>query len=252
MIRSIHKLARARAREQSGVIALATFVFCTTAGGMILLGLWGIAYISGAYNALYAATQSAALSSVTATRSSAENQGFTQLTFDCGGRSARDTACSSGPTVEAAQKVFEAMFAPGQPGTYGMRYSPNSPGGLGQIHLVDSSLNYSGRDQVNVYEVFTTPAASRNNCELRDGQTVDFYINDPNSTNNSVICWRMIEFGNDFQPNYTSAVVVRSTVLLPAIPFCNANFCPIIKLNAASAASQAQPRAPARYGDYFS
>ncbi len=258
MSAAIRKL-RARVAAEDGAIAMATLCFLIFTGFIVITTLWGIAYITGAYNTLYSANQAAAYAAATATgeTSSAPSP---QLRFACSSRSGPlDTVCMAGPSMNAASAVMSATFAPNAPGSFGLSYDS---GAGPRVRLTGAGYG-AGANQISIYEIGMPASRARQLAQApppegaggcNPGAGSDHGVYDPypqDQLPGTLVCWRLSEFGIEYSPQYQSSVVTRAAVDLPLLPGCDASFCPVISLRTVAAATQDQPEPPDSYGDYF-
>lgn len=235
-------------RNEEGAIALMTLFFMVFAGLALLLLLWGIARATGAFNALYAANQSAALAAATAAKGGEAAAGNGQIAFDCGARPADPTDCISGGAFHAADSVMRASLGPGAPGTFGLQYTTvqSQPGT--NVWLVDERGQRLGHGLVQAYEVGYQAGIARN---LAD-QCTPGTLEDEAYVNGILGCWRVREFGRAFPKQFQSGIISRARAELELYPGCQgANWCPTVDMMVTSAATQAQPTPVSDYGDYY-
>ena len=268
----IRFLLQRRFREE-GAIALATFAFIVFVGLVILLTLWGIAYTTGAYNALYSANQSAAYAAATVTRPSWEPKDTPsdQPLITCGrrarlqdGNNSYVTVCYDDPgrsdeAIDAAQQVLAASLgsSKSRPGPFGLYYDGGSSDeGIGSVRLVGPRGARGQGDLITIHEITMSPADARNLAEgldlcPEDGIAEAGYIEDLEPIE---VCWRLRDEGITYPRQYHAGVVVRSEAKLPLLPICSeSNYCPTFRLQAVAAATLDRPWLPRNsWAGYFS
>jgi hypothetical protein len=230
------------------------------AGMATIILLWGIGRATGAYNALYAANQSAAYAASTAARShgSGEVDG-PQIRFQC--NTTNDpTDCVGGETFAAADQVMSAALGPGASGTFGLRYTTNPNAAGTNVWLVDERERRLGYGLVQAYEVSLAPSlarrlASRVGCIPNAGEDEGYFDLTPSPGplgDELLVCWRVQEFGTAYPLQFQSGIISRARARLALYPGCaSASWCPTVDMVATSAATQSQPNPFDSYADYY-
>jgi hypothetical protein len=254
---------RGRISSQRGVIALLTLVFMIFLGMTMLVLLWGIARVTGAFNTLYAANQSAAYAALSSTKVS--EAGPVRVRIDCDGslRSADPgvepaTICErsgSGtvpPALVAADSVMRATLGAGQ-NRFGLCYDGNPSGGPcpaeTEVRLV---AEYSGGASWSPsFKAFNMPQrVSTYSCINGSGEVEIPEGKDVRATSSQIACWGLREYGQIYNPNFETGVITRAQARVDYFPGClNANLCPRAEIRVAASASQDRP-IPDRY--YYS
>lgn len=252
---------RARLAREDGAIALLTLVFMIGAGIAMLILLWGIGRSTGAYNALYAANQSAAYAAVTASKSRGAGATDTsaQLRFQCNYDANDSTDCIGGETFGVADQVMTAALGPGAGGTFGLQYTTNPNAAGTNVWFVDERGQRTGRGLVQAYEIEVNPTNARrigrhlNGCHPAAGEDEGYYQPNPwDPSRGTLYCWRVRELGVDFEPQYQSGVISRVRAQLPIWDGCaGASWCFNVDMVATSAATQSQPQPFDDYSDYY-
>lgn len=237
MTSSLIMHARRRAAEEEGVIALATLGFMVAAGMAVIVLLWSIGAITGAYNSLYAANQAAAYAAASATVAPANANSSSQLAFQCTYASPGSTLCTGGTSYDAAQSVMTTMLNTSRPGDFGLQYGGN----------VAMTLN--------AYSIDRTPGEARAEaaaygCRIPVGSDAGYTPIDGNPTDSELNCWDLHEEGVDFGVKYTSTVVSRSTANVNVLPGCGLALCNAT-MNVVAAASEDQPHPYTCYSEYY-
>lgn len=269
----IAALRRAR-RSEEGAIALATFAFMIGTGLVILFALWGIAYVTGAYNALYAANQSAAYAAATVTRAGDDPTAIgldDQLQIACSNRNEDDmTICYDDPdrddeAIDAAQAVLAASLGsgPDDRGPFGLYYEKGSSDtGLGSVRLVGRGYepDPQGGDQITIYEISRPPADAKaaaeagGLCAPESESEAGIFRPDDEGSAGVLVCWRLRESGISYPAQYRTGVVSRARAEVAWLPLCSpgAWLCPTFEMHATAAATLDRPSAPAgNWARYF-
>lgn len=237
MIASLVIRMRLRGAEEEGVIALATLGFMIAAGMAVIVLLWSIGVITGAYNSLYAANQAAAYAAASATTAPVDANSSSQLAFQCNYASPGSTLCVGGGSYDAAQSVMGTMLNTSRPGDFGLQYGSN----------VAMTLN--------AYSINRTPSeakaeANAYGCGIPAGSDAGYTAIEGNPTDLELNCWDLKEEGVDFGTQYTSAVVARSTANVNVLPGCGLTLCNTT-INVVAAASEDQPNPYTCYSEYY-
>jgi hypothetical protein len=214
--------ARRKLKDQRGAVALMTLGYLITCGLICLLTLWGIANATGAYNALYGVTQSAAYAAASATESPAGTSD--SLTFQCGGTPSPSGDCTSGEAFTAAQDAAVTGLSSGVPGRFGLVYGANAS-------LTDSNGNAA--NIIYAYSPAGTPAENQD-FFAKTGKCTQV---NPDTGAVILACWRLqdsVASTANFEPG--TAVYMRAD-----IPLCMSSICPSITLRTAAAATVSQP-----------
>lgn len=262
---------RERSAREDGVVALMTLLFFALAGMTLILLIWAISISTGAYNALYSATQSAAYAAanVVEQQSPAEGAalGSGQLPWSCspavGTTESSNFQCRAsgggrGNTFVAAHYSLMASLGAdaqgrSQPGNFGLSYP-------GTVSLADENGNALPMSDpwILAYQIDQSPGLAANRCYPSSNDAVGFSTTSgaggPGSPDRRISCWRFFEDGVWFPWHYESGVVVRTVADLNLIPGCSAGnewICPATQLQATAAATQSQPLPPASYNTYF-
>lgn len=264
----ITALLAARRRE-GGAIALATLAFMIGAGLTILITLWGIAYVTGAYNALYAANQSAAYAAATVTRAGDDPQAVgleDQLQIACKRRGPAlegQTICVGSPddddeAIDAAQAVLAASLGPSaaERGPFGLYYDKTGSGAEnGSVRLVGAGFRPDpDGDVITIYEIQEPPANARLLTEARglcgpeDLEEAGYFIDEAGAPH--LVCWRLRESGVSYPPQFRTGVITRAVTEIPMLPVCG-SACGSVELRATAAATLDRPTAPRDWSRYY-
>lgn len=240
-----------RLRKERGAIALMTLAFLVFAGLSALFILWGIARVTGAYNLMYAANQSASYAAVTAVESGTRircNNPDPNISVVC----LRSTDPSAQTDAYAvASSVMAASINPEEQQTFGLCYSngPNECSDEGSVRLVSDFAEPAARDDaIKVFNVDSSEEVAELCGALQDDV---FRASRPGSP---LICWGLEEAGVTTLQR-TSGVITRAEASLPLGQFIGCqdggaiDFLPCIDVNlrVASSARQTQPRAESSY-----
>ena len=239
----LYAAARARARREAGAIALATLAFMIVLGLVSIVTLWSIAYATGAYNSLYAATQSAAYAAVGQTVPGISGTGQGQLDFNCNSGNtgtAGNPVCGSGHVINIVNAIFSASFpqSGGGPG-YGLTWDNNAGG---TVQLTDATFAPNS-DAVYAYYIEDSSGAAKA-AWAADGHNCAPTLN---GVPQPLLCWSISEQGaaggagavTAPAPQFVSGVAVYTAAIIP-LPVCLASFCAHVTLHVAVAASEAQ------------
>lgn len=236
MISALIISMRRRAASEDGVIALATLAFMIAAGMAVIVLLWSIGVVTGAYNSLYAANQAAAYAAASATQAPTTSDSSSQLSFQCS-YSGDPTLCTGGASYDAATSVMRTMLNPNRPGDFNLNYGAN----------VSMSLRaYSIGRTAHQAEA----QAAAYGCPINPSDGAGYTPLDGNPYQNSLNCWQLEENGLRFPVQYTSAVVAKSDATVNVMPGCTLSFC-TQNIEVIAAASQDQPNPYTCYSEYY-
>lgn len=234
--------ARLHTAREDGAIALLTMVFMIVLGIVLVITLWSIAYATGAYNQLYAATQAAAYAAVGQTQ---PGYSGAQLNFECGSASYGlpdgATACSGGGVMNAVNAIFTASFQPASCGRvltgFGLTWTTGSS--CSTVSLYDAQGNPA--NYVEAYYVPISPGAAQSLYEAAGSPSCP-YVAQQDGVTTDLICWGSPESGVASFPIFTSGIIVRTGIDLQP-PVCYSFACPVFDLRISVAAEEGQPTA---------
>jgi hypothetical protein len=240
--------ARARARREDGAVALATLAFMIVLGLVSIITLWSIAYATGAYNSLYAATQSAAYAAVGQTVPATPNSSQGQLDFNCNPEPNAGTGgnpvCDGGNVMAIVNATFTASFpAPNSGILSGFGLTWNDAQG-GSVQLADANnAPISGPTYVYAYFVPDTPGAARAAWLAQGSGSCPATVTLGGLGQPQFLCWSVREqagaYGIGGTDQFSSGVIIRTFAQIK-IPGCIAFFCAQTDLHVVTAASEAQ------------
>jgi hypothetical protein len=260
------------AANQRGAISVLTLVFMLLIGVIIIIFLWTIAVLTGAYNTLYIANQNAANAAAGAA-STEELQGA-QLGYLCQSpgqpvASPSSTACSlptnspgdqaqleleNAGAVFAARKVMRETLR-NRP--FGLRFT----GADKNVQLIPEPwvTPANNREYVLLYNValskgeISSRLAAGASCQIPSGR---FYgrLSDSPPGSASIHCWQVKEDGMLFAQQYNSGVITRARAQIELFPNCPAiitALCGRQEITVNAAATLRQPPSSSSWEDFY-
>lgn len=222
-------------------------------GMTMLVTLWGIARVTGAFNTLYTANESASYAALSASRFNEING---RIEVKCLLTNAEpgvpDTVCEetgSGAKQQALVAADQVMRQSLAERPFGLCYDGSDDRcNANEVRLLADfprndaeKRNWQG-PSIKVFNMdkLSDPRLCRNSAGYPAGQGLR--SKDYATSNGEIICWGLSEYGQVYNANLSTGVITRAQVDLEFLPGClNASLCPTADIRVASSASQDQP-----------